>query len=97
MQRKSCSRTEVVGNKVDSEAMLRWSDDDYQSFSKYRRVDLSAEQSKLNRCGSFRRRAFELRHVADTTIQLSALELIWSVIMGIFSTMDFPNLNRATT
>ncbi|HNC91904.1 MAG TPA: hypothetical protein PL000_23525, partial [Anaerolineales bacterium] len=66
MQRKSCSRTEVVGNKVDSEAMLRWSDDDYQSFSKYRRVDLSAEQSKLNRCGSFRRRAFELRHVADT-------------------------------
>lgn len=75
MQRKSCSRTEVVGNKVDSEAMLRWSDDDYQSFSKYRRVDLSAEQSKLNRCGSFRRRAFELRHVADTTIQLSALEI----------------------
>lgn len=74
-QRKTCGRVEVVGNKVDSDAMLRWSDDDYQSFSKYRRVDLSAEQSKLNRCGSFRRRAFELRHVADTTIQLSALEI----------------------
>ncbi len=72
---KTCASTSLIGNKSDSEAMLRWSDDDRQSNSKYRRVDMSQERSKLSRCGSFRRRSFDIRHVADEQVQISALEI----------------------
>jgi hypothetical protein len=73
--RKTLASASLIGNKSDSEAMMRWSDDDYQTNSKYRRIDLSKDRAKLNRCGSFRRRSFDIRHVADTTIQLVALEI----------------------
>lgn len=73
--RKTLASASLIGNKSDSVAMMRWSDDDYQTNSKYRHVDLSQGRAKLSRCGSFRRRSFDIRHVADTTLQLVALEL----------------------
>jgi hypothetical protein len=72
---KTCASVSLIGNKSDAEAMMRWSDDDRQSNSKFRRVDLSTERAKLARCGSFRRRSFDIRHVADEQIQISALEI----------------------
>lgn len=72
---KTCGKIEVIGNKIDSSAMIRWSDDDYATNVKYRSVDLSANRSLLRRCGNFRRRSFELRHIADTQVQLSELEI----------------------
>lgn len=57
------------------EAMLRWSDDDYQTSSSCRPVDLSSEQARIWRCGAFRRRSFELLHIADLPVQLESLEL----------------------
>lgn len=74
-RRKTCGRIEVIGNKTDSDLMLRWSDDDNQTHSNYRRVSLSADRPQLTRCGSFRRRSLDLRHVANASIQLSALEM----------------------
>lgn len=73
--RKTIGQIRVIGNKVGGPAMIRWSDDDYTTFSTFRTVDLSSEQARLTRCGSFRRRSFELRHVANSPVQVAALEL----------------------
>ena len=56
-------------------AMVRWTDDDYVTYTKGRRIDLSAAQARLRRCGKFRRRAFELIHIEDLPVQLSAFEI----------------------
>ena len=55
--------------------MLRWSDDDYTSYNKGRRINLSDPQARLRRCGKYRRRAFELIHIVSLPVQLAALEL----------------------
>jgi hypothetical protein len=73
--KKASGKVEVIANKVDSTALVRWSDDDYNTFTTYRPVDLNAKRSQLRRCGDFRRRAFELRHTGDQAVQLAALEL----------------------
>lgn len=73
--RKTIGQIRVVGNKNGGKAVLRWSDDDYVTFSPSRIVNLSSDQARLRRCGSFRRRAFELRHIANAPIQVAALEL----------------------
>lgn len=75
IERKTNSQLKVIGNKIGSIAMVRWSDDDYTTNSAYRPIDLSSEQARLSRLGSFRRRSYELRHVGNTPVQVSALEL----------------------
>lgn len=72
---KVSGSVEVIGDKVDSEALLRWSDDDYSTHSKYRRVDLSLKRSRVRRLGSYSRRSFDLRHTANTAFRVEALEL----------------------
>lgn len=68
-------RCEVIGNKVDATAMIRHSDDDYQTNSKYRLVNLNAERSQIWRQGRFRRRSYDLRFIENTQLQISSLEL----------------------
>ena len=75
IERKTNSQLKVIGNKTGGLAMVRWSDDDYQTKSAFRPVDLSSEQSRLTRLGSFRRRSYELRHVGNSSVQVAALEL----------------------
>ena len=72
---KTMGKIEVVGNKVASNAMIRWSDDDYATNSAYRIVDLDATRSQIRRCGDFRRRSFDVRHIDNTSLQLAELEL----------------------
>ena len=75
IERKTNSQLKVIGNKIGGIAMVRWSDDDYTTNSAYRPIDLSSEQARLSRLGSFRRRSYELRHVGNTPVQVAALEL----------------------
>jgi hypothetical protein len=72
---KPMPRIGVVGDAVDSVCGVRWSDDDCATFSKYRKVDLSTAKPETRRCGVFRRRTIELRHIANTALQLEAIEL----------------------
>ncbi|CAB4172430.1 hypothetical protein UFOVP935_12 [uncultured Caudovirales phage] len=72
---KSIGQIRVIGDKQGDQAMLRWSDDDYKSNSSCRPVDLSSEQARIRRCGAFRRRSFELLHIADLPVQLESLEI----------------------
>lgn len=75
VERKTNSQINVIGNKTGGLAMIRWSNDDYSTYSTFRTVNLSSEQARLTRCGSFRRRSYELRHVGNSPVQVSALEL----------------------
>lgn len=72
---KTMGKVEVIGNKVDSSALIRWSNDDYNTSTSYRPVDLNAARSQLRRCGDFRRRSFDVRHCDNTSLQLAALEI----------------------
>lgn len=75
IERKTNSQVKIIGNKNGGAAALRWSDDDYTTNSAFRTIDLSSDQARLSRCGSFRRRSYELRHVGNSPVQVSALEL----------------------
>ena len=72
---KTMGKVEVIGDKVDSTALVRWSDDDYVTSSTYRPVDLDLPRSQVRRCGNFRRRSFDLRHCGNTSLQLDSLEI----------------------
>ncbi len=67
------SALEVIGDKVVGNAHIRYTDNDYQTFSTYRPVDLNANRSQIVRCGASRRRAFEIRHIDNSALRLESL------------------------
>jgi hypothetical protein len=54
---------------------VRCSDDDYQSWSNFRNIDLSRKRPILNECGTFYRRAYHFRHYANTPFRISSVDL----------------------
>lgn len=72
---KTCGQLELIGDKVSANALVRWSDDDYTTYSKYRIIDLSINRSKTRRLGQFNRRAFEVRVTDSVSVRLSNIEL----------------------
>lgn len=73
--RKRLASASLISTKENDYAGIRWSDDDCASYTAYRTVDLSTDDPTLRRCGAFRRRTFELRHVGDGMPVFEALEL----------------------
>jgi hypothetical protein len=71
---KFMSRLELVGDKVSSTALVRYSDDDYASWSTYRRMDMSLPRVGVNRLGDFHRRAMQIRHTLSAKVRVEALE-----------------------
>ena len=72
---KTMSSAELVGDKVSSVALIRYSDDDYVTYSVMKPMDLSVTRSRIRRLGKFRRRAFEVLHVKNALLRLEALEI----------------------
>lgn len=65
-----------VGDKTAGSTLtVRVSDNDYQSWSQGRMVDLSQNVPYLDNCGTFKRRAHWLRHQKPTRMRLKAVEL----------------------
>lgn len=71
MNRKFMHNFNVVGD-LGSSFYIRWSDDDYITYSNY--ITLSSTRPFVARLGSFRRRSFHLRHDTDTDFRVEALE-----------------------
>lgn len=74
-KRKPCGQIEIIGDKVNADALVRYTDDDHATYSKYRKVDLGINRSRIHRNGSFNRRSFEIRITDDVAINLSSIEL----------------------
>jgi len=72
---KHLASAELIGDKINSVALLRHSSDDYATNSDFRPVDLSANRSRVRRLGKFSRRSFEVLHVKDALLRLEALEI----------------------
>lgn len=75
--RKFFSELQVIGDKVDSFAKIRWTSDDYQNWSSYYDVDLGSAKSQVHRMGQGRRRAFDVLHTDNVPLRLMALELMY--------------------
>ena len=73
--KKFTSQLEIIGDKVASNAYIRYTNDDYQTYSKFRPINLGAQRSLLNRLGQTRRRAYEIRHHDNTPLRLESLEI----------------------
>ena len=62
------SRT--VGSLIN----IRYSDDDYQTWSTWRPVDLSIGKPMLQNLGTFKRRAFHITHECRTKFRMKAMD-----------------------
>lgn len=77
-KRKFMSNFRLVGDRyLNNKAYLRWSDDDYQTWSAYKEVNLSDDFPNQARMGSFRRRAFQIRHIEDQPLRLESFEITY--------------------
>lgn len=76
MLRKVMNSLDIVADQETSSSTLNisWSDDDYQTRTMPRTVDLSSATPRLTRCGTFKRRSFYIAHSANTGMRLEALE-----------------------
>jgi len=74
-KRKSVNSLRLVGDRVASAALVRYSDDDYQSWSTYRSLDMTQQYAAIRRLGSTRRRAWEVKHTADTAFRVESAEI----------------------
>ena len=72
---KTMSQAELIGDKIDSIALMRNTDDDFLTYSIFRPVDLSVNRSRVSRLGRFSRRAFEILHVKNALFRMEALEI----------------------
>jgi len=72
---KYFAKVELIGDKVDGTAHVRYTNDDYQTWSKYRPVSLSDQRSQLYRLGRGRRRAYDIINYDNLPIRLEALEI----------------------
>jgi hypothetical protein len=73
--RKFWKQVQVVGDKIDSYALLRYTSDDYQTFSAWQNVNLNTSKSEVNRLGQGRRRAFDFLHTDNVPLRLEYFEV----------------------
>lgn len=77
--KKFFHKLEVIGDRENTLVFVRYTGDDYKTWTKYRSADLSLRRSVLHRLGQDRRRAYELRHTDNTPLRLETLELTTEV------------------
>jgi hypothetical protein len=57
----------------------RCSDDDYGTWTNFRKVDMSLKNPRLIDCGTFTKRAYHLRHRSNTKLRLQAVEVQYDI------------------
>ena len=72
-------RVEIVGDKVPATMMIRHTDDDYNSWSPYRSVNLNASRSQIYQTGQDRRRAWEFLCTDNQPLRLDAAEIDFDI------------------
>ena len=78
-KRKFYNRVEIVGDKVAATMQIRYSDDDYKSYSPYRSVDLNFSRPQTYQNGSARRRSWEFLCTDNVPLRLDAAEIDFSI------------------
>ena len=73
--RKFYNELQIIGDKVDSYALMRYTNDDYQTFSAWQNINLNTQKCQSNRLGQGRRRAFDLIHQDNVPLRLEYFEV----------------------
>lgn len=79
MATKRYNRCELVGDLVDTTILVRYSDDDYNTYSLYRPIRMALRRAQVRALGSGRRRAYVFRHTDATELRLLAAEYDFDV------------------
>lgn len=76
-RRKRVTKLAIVGDSYSTTnpVSVSWSDDDYQSFTTARQVDMVNNRTYLTNCGMTRKRAFRITNTTTVPIRLERLEL----------------------
>jgi hypothetical protein len=74
-KRKFYGRLEIIGDKVAGTMYIRHSGDDYQTWSTFRPIDLSAGRSQIYLSGADRRRAWEFLVTSNCPLRLDGAEV----------------------
>lgn len=72
---KYLPRMTLLSDRSESTCLVRVSDDDYKSWSNWRRFDLRNDEPILDDCGSFTRRAFHFRHPYPLPFRIKSVQL----------------------
>ena len=74
--KKRMNRLRIVSDLSASTCnfSVQHTDDDYQTFSTTRTIDLSQRYREIHRCGMFERRAWRLTHTGNVGFRIEALE-----------------------
>ena len=77
--RKFCSIARLVGDSYSTQNLvgLSWTNDDYQTWSTEVPIDMSDGYPAFQRLGSFRRRAWRIRHNTNMPLRLESLEVVY--------------------
>lgn len=77
---KQMSLLRFVGDQITGSAVyVRWSDDDYQTWNNFRKVNLERKVAELIDLGTFRRRAFHFRSWSNTPFRMQALDTQYDI------------------
>lgn len=78
--RKFVSSIKVVGDRYSSanSITLYWTDNDYQTWSNAKTIDLTDDFPAFHRLGSFRRRAFKIIHNSNNPFRCESLECVYT-------------------
>ena len=78
-KRKFYNRVEIVGDKNPATMNIRYSNDDYKTWSPYRTVNLNAGRPQIYQTGAARRRAWEFLCTDNQPLRLDAAEIDFDI------------------
>jgi len=64
-----------IGDRVAGKLLVRYTDNDYNDFSRYRPANLDVARPQISGLGSTKRRAYDVRYTEDTELRIEALEI----------------------
>jgi len=73
----SCVLPVADSSPIGNYLTVRWSDDDYQTWSAQKTITLTDDFPSFARLGSFRRRAFNIRHSQPYALRLESLQVFY--------------------
>lgn len=74
--RKFMHSLKLVGDSyTDNTVSFYWTDDDYQTWSNEKQINMNDDFPAFQRLGVFRRRAFKFVHTADNALRLESVEV----------------------
>lgn len=76
LKRKFIPDLAVIGDSGPYSLSVRYSNDDYMTYSAYRSVDMSKERKLLSRCGSTRRRSWDLQYIGSSAVRIFGIEVM---------------------